>query len=559
MRPLDPRLLRLSRPARRYLILTVAVGLATAVLVLLLAWTVATAVARAQLGHAHLSDLRTPIGVLLVVILLRAALSGVQETAGHRAGARVKSHLRAAVLERASEPGWRSPVSTGAQATLVTRGIDALDGYVAKFLPQLVLACIIPVVVLVQISLVDWVSGVVVAVTLPLVPVFMVLIGLQTQKHTERHWRSLSVLASHFLDVTAGLPTLKVFGRARAQAAEIDRVGNEHRTATMGVLRIAFLSAFVLELVASLSVAVVAVGVGLRLLDGRLDLRTALVVLILAPEAYLPIRNVGAAFHSSTEGLTAANEVFALLESPSEPARSTVLPDLSAARVTVTGVRVSGDDRGDDRLALASLVLEPGETVAVTGGSGSGKSTLLAVLLGACRPAEGAVLVGDRDLADIDTATWQERVAWLPQRALLFTGTLGENVRMGEPDATDSQVTAALAAAAADFVAGLPHGLETSLGEGGAGLSAGERQRVALARVILRIRRRNCVLVLLDEPTAHLDGATETRVVQSLMDVCANRTTVVATHRPAPASVADHVYPMGAAPQRPRATAAVIS
>ena len=547
MRPLDPRLLRLSRPARRYLALTVAVGLATAGLVLVLAWTVATAVARAQVGDANIADLRTPLAALLAVVVLRAALSGVQETAGHRAGAQVKSHVRAAVLARAAEPGWRSSVSTGAQATLVTRGIDALDGYVAKFLPQLVLACIVPVVVLVQIAFVDWISGVLIAITLPLVPVFMVLIGLHTQRRTARQWRSLSVLASHFLDVTAGLPTLKVFGRARVQAAEIARVGDAHRSATMRVLKVAFLSAFVLELVASLSVAVVAVGVGLRLLDGRLDLRTALVVLILAPEAYLPIRNVGAAFHASTEGLAAANEVFALLESPAEPTRSTVLPDLATACLAATGVRVSGTDRADDRLALDSLVLHPGQTVAVTGGSGSGKSTLLAVLLGTCRPDEGVVRVADRDLADIDTATWQERVAWLPQRPLLFAGTLADNVRLGEPHATDAQVRKALSAASADFLGNLPDGLETLLGDHGAGLSAGERQRLALARVILRIRSRDCGLVLLDEPTAHLDGATEALVVQSLNAVCAGRTTVIATHRPAPAAVADHVYPLGAA------------
>jgi thiol reductant ABC exporter CydD subunit len=547
MRPLDPRLLRLSRPARRYLALTVAVGIATAALALVLAWTVATALARTQLDHADLADLRVPLAVLLAVVLARAALSGLQETAGHRAGARVKTHLRAAVLARAAEPGWRSPVSTGAQATLVTRGIDALDGYVAKFLPQLVLACVVPVVVLVQIAVIDWVSGVIIAVTLPLVPVFMVLVGLHTQKSTVRQWRSMSVLAGHFLDVTAGLPTLKVFGRARAQSAEIARVGNAHRSATMRVLRIAFLSAFVLELVASLSVAVVAVGVGLRLLDGRLDLRTALVVLILAPEAYLPIRNVGSAFHASTEGLAAANEVFVLLESPSEPVGSTVLADQANARVTLTDIVVSGGERSDNRLAVASLDLEPGKTVAVTGDSGSGKSTLLALLLGAVRPDGGVIMVAGRDLADIDVATWQERVAWLPQRPLLFAGTLADNVRLGEPDASDAEVASALAAAAADFVDELPDGLQTLLGDNGAGLSAGERQRIALARVILRIRRRDCTVVLLDEPTAHLDGATEARVVLALAAACADRTTVVATHRQAPAAAADHVHPLGIA------------
>jgi thiol reductant ABC exporter CydD subunit len=551
MRPLDPRLLRLSGPARRYLALTVAVGIATAGTALVLAWTVATALARTQFDHADLADLRVPLAVLLAVVLLRAALSGVQETAGHRAGARVKSHLRAAVLARAAEPGWHSPVSTGAQATLVTRGIDALDGYVAKFLPQFVLACIVPAVVLVQIAVVDWVSGVIIAVTLPLVPVFMVLVGMHTQRSTARQWRSMSVLAGHFLDVTAGLPTLKVFGRARAQSAEIERVGNTNRTATMRVLRIAFLSAFVLELVASLSVAVVAVGVGLRLLDGRIDLRTALVVLILAPEAYLPIRNVGSAFHASTEGLAAANEVFALLEAPGRPVRSAVLADQANAQITLTGIVVSGGERSDNRLAVSSLSLEPGQMLAVTGGSGSGKSTLLAVLLGACRPDAGVVMVADHNLSDIDVGTWQERVAWLPQRPLLFAGTLADNVRLGEPDASDAEVATALAGAAADFVDELPDGLQTRLGDNGAGLSAGERQRIALARVLLRIRRRDCTLVLLDEPTAHLDGATEARVVPALAEACADRTTVVATHRQAPAAAADHVFPLGVVGRAP--------
>jgi thiol reductant ABC exporter CydD subunit len=543
VRPVDPRLLRLSAPARRYLALTIAGGLATAGLVLGQAWLIAIAVSRAQLGGAALEELGALLVGLLAVIVARAGLAGVQETAGHRAGAQVKAQLREAVLRRSAQPAAATAGTTGGRAALVTRGIDALDGYFARFLPQVVLACIVPVVVLVQIAVVDWVSGLLIAVTLPLIPVFMVLVGMHTRAQTARQWRTLSVLAGHFLDVVAGLPTLKVFGRARAQAAEIARVSDEHRNATARVLRVAFLSALVLELAATLSVAVVAVGVGLRLLDGHLDLRTALVVLILAPEAYLPIRNVGASFHASAEGLAAADDIFAVLEAP-QPVRgaSVAVPDLSSAEVVLTDVAVQRPDADGHRLPRTSLIVKPGELVALTGRSGAGKSTLLGLLLANVSPDAGAILVGDVDLAALDPDVWRRQVAWLPQRPLLFAGSVADNVRLGEPDATDDEVALALRQASADFVSGLADGMHDPLGERGAGLSAGQRQRIALARVLLRVQRRDCGLVLLDEPTAHLDAATEGRVAAALAQALAGRTTVVATHRGAVAAVADRVH-----------------
>jgi thiol reductant ABC exporter CydD subunit len=552
VRPVDPRLLRISAPARSYLALTLAVGVATAGLVIAQAWLIATAVSRAHRGGVGLEGLGATLAVLLLVVLARAGLAGAQETAGHRAGARVKATLREAVLRRSAQPGGSSAGTTGARAMLVTRGVDALDGYFARFLPQVALACIVPVVVLVQIAVVDWVSGLLIALTLPLIPVFMVLVGLHTREQTARQWRTLSVLAGHFLDVVAGLPTLKVFGRARAQAAQIERVSDEHRSATARVLRVAFLSALVLELAATLSVAVVAVGVGLRLLEGRVDLRTALLVLILAPEAYLPLRNVGASFHASTEGLAAADDVFALLEKPlPEQGSSRALPDLSRAALVLTDVAVRRPDADGDRLPPTSLVVWPGELLAVTGHSGAGKSTLLGLLLARLSQDAGTIRVGGEgegegeggvELAELDPDAWRQEVAWLPQRPLLFAGTVADNVRFGEPGATDDEVALALHQVAADFVPGLPGGLQTVLGERGAGLSAGQRQRVALARVLLRVARRDCGLVLLDEPTAHLDSATEARVVTSLARALAGRTTVVATHRRAVASVAGRVH-----------------
>ncbi len=564
MRPLDPRLLRVSASARSYLALTVAVGLATAGLVIAGAWLIATAVSEAD-GFG----LGTTLALLLVVVLVRAVLAGVQETAGHRAGARVKATLREALLRRSTQDagsGGSGPSggssSTGGRAALATRGIDALDGYVARFLPQLVLACIVPIVVLVQIALIDWVSGLLIAITLPLIPVFMVLVGMHTREQTARQWRTLSVLAGHFLDVVAGLPTLKIFGRARAQVEQIAQVSDEHRSATSRVLRVAFLSALVLELAATLSVAVVAVGVGLRLLEGRLDLRTALVVLILAPEAYLPIRTVGASFHASAEGLAAADEVFAVLENPvlenpvlENPvlpwpgqASAPTAPDLSTANLVLSDVTVARPDTGGDRLPCTTLVVRPGELLAVTGRSGAGKSTLLGLLLASLPPSSGTIRVGGVELAALDLDAWRAGVAWLPQRPLLFAGTVAANVRFGEPDATDDEVARALRLSVADFVTGLPGGLHATLGERGSGLSAGQRQRIALARVVLRTVRRDCRLVLLDEPTAHLDSATEARVVAALVQALAGRTTVVATHRRSVAAAADRVHAMTGEP-----------
>jgi ABC-type transport system involved in cytochrome bd biosynthesis fused ATPase/permease subunit len=309
-------------------------------------------------------------------------------------------------------------------------------------------------------------------------------------------------------------------------------------------LRAAFLSSFVLELVATLSVAVVAVGVGLRLLDGRLDLRTALVVLILAPEAYLPVRAVGTAFHASAEGVAVLNQTFDLLaEQP--PARGDERSRAHGAVVLVAAaVGVRGDDRGW-RLPPTSLAVRAGDRVAVVGPSGSGKSTLVDLALGVATPDTGRLLVDGTDVARLDPAGWRARVAWLPQRPVLVAGTVADNVRLGEPGADDEEVRRALHAAGASFVERLPLGAATVLGEQGAGLSAGERQRVAVARLLLRIGRRDPALVLLDEPTAHLDGATEQWVTAALDAACAGRTTLLVTHRPAAAAWVDRLLHLG--------------
>jgi thiol reductant ABC exporter CydD subunit len=534
--PIDRRLLRLSPTTRRFLVRTALVGAAVGALVVAQAWLLADILDSAVTDGASAAALATPLALLLGVVATRAGLAYLQETAAERSAAQVKAQLRSAVLERAVLD--RPPHATASSrelATLVTRGVDALDGYFARFLPQLVLAVVVPVVVLVQIAVVDWVSGLLIAVTLPLIPVFMVLVGLHTRRATDRQWRTLAVLGGHFLDVVAGLATLKVFGRAKAQTATIHDVGDRYRQATNRVLRVSFLSAFVLELGATLSVAVVAVGIGLRLLHGEMGLHNALLVLVLAPEAYLPIRNLGAAYHASAEGLSAADEAFAVVDAPARvvSGRRRDVADLAQQVLRVDHVRVRPPDAAADTLREVSFTVRPGQTMVVTAPSGGGKSTLLAVLLGARRPDSGWVWVGSADLADIDPAEWRDTVAWLPQRPLLFAGTLAENVRFGEPDASDEEVSDALRAAMCDFVDARPGGEAVILGDAGAGLSAGQRQRVALARVLLRVARRNCRLVLLDEPTAHLDVATERQVVAALGAALMGRTVVIATHRPA--------------------------
>ncbi|PCG83480.1 ABC transporter [Streptomyces sp. WZ.A104] len=538
MKPIDPRLLRYARATRLFLAAVVGLGLVGALLVIAQAMLIAEIVVGGFEGGLTVTDLRTPLLLLAAVALGRALVAWLTELAAHRASAAVKSELRGRLLERAARlgPDWLNGQRTGSLVALATRGIDALDDYFARYLPQLGLAVVVPVAVLARIVTEDWVSAAIIVVTLPLIPLFMILIGWATQARMDRQWQLLSRLSGHFLDVVAGLPTLKVFGRAKAQAESIRAITSDYRRATLRTLRIAFLSSFALELLATLSVALVAVTIGMRLVHGELDLYTGLVVLILAPEAYLPIRQVGAQYHAAAEGLSAAEEIFTVLETePPAPGTGDVPATL---RLELAEVTVRHEGRAAPSLDAASLTVEPGETVALVGPSGVGKSTLLNVVLGFARPDEGRVRVGGRDLADLDPERWRSRIAWVPQRPHLFAGTIAENVRLARPGADDEAVLTALRDAGAyDFVAALPDGMRTELGEDGAGLSAGQRQRLALARAFLADRP----LLLLDEPTASLDGESEAGIVDAVRRLAAGRTVLLVVHRPALLAVADRV------------------
>ncbi|MEU4765484.1 thiol reductant ABC exporter subunit CydD [Actinosynnema sp. NPDC023794] len=459
---------------------------------------------------------------VVAVVLVRGGVVWGGRVVTQRFAMSMKAALRKRVL-RGSSGSCGSPGSSGSVATLVVKGVDAVEPYFAGYLPQVVVAAVVPVAVVARLSFADLTSAVVVLVTLPLVPVFAALVGGHTRDRARAQWAGLAVVGGHFLDVVRGLGTLKVFGRAAAQAATVRAMAGAHAAATMRTLRVAFLSALVLELVATLSVALVAVPVGLRLLHGGVTVQVALLVLLLAPEAYLPLRAAGSQFHASAEGLAVLEAV------PGAPARTEVggvrAPDLRTAEIVVERVVVRYPGR--EALGAMSLRIAAGERVGLVGPSGVGKSTLLAVLMGFVAPASGRVLVDGVDLREVDRESWLRQVAWVPQRPTLFPGTVGENIALGS--------SGDVGTAAAEM--GLAHLVDAEHP-----LSSGERQRVALARALARDDAR---MLLLDEPTSRLDGGTEDAVLQATRRLASGRTAVVVAHRPVMLGEVDRVVAFG--------------
>ncbi|WP_406243676.1 thiol reductant ABC exporter subunit CydD [Streptomyces anulatus] len=554
MKPVERRLMRELPVLRRHMTYSTALSLLGAGTVVAQAVLLATVLADGFAGRPFRS---APLVALGAVMALRALLAWARGALAQLAAAEAKRTLRDRIAERLRQTGPQGLADRrhGETITLLTRGLDALDPYVVGYLPTKAAVAVVPLAVVGWLLWTDWSSALIIIVTLPLIPVFGALVGMHTARRTARQWRLLATLGGHFLDVVAGLPTLRAFGRERHQARVVGEMADAHRRATMRTLRVAFLSSLVLETVATLSVAMVAVPVGLRLLGGGTDLRTALVVLFLAPEAYLPLRAAGAAFHDSAEGITVAERVFAILDEDG------VRPPRSAARVPAPGARtahlrldrvtVHYADRAEPALRDLSLSVAPGEHVALVGPSGVGKSTLLALLLGFVRPDSGRVTVDGADLADLDPDSWHAQVAWVPQRPHLFAASVAENIRLGRPDASDAEVRRAARAASADlFVEELPLGYDTPLGEHGAGLSAGQRQRIALARAFLK----DAPVLLLDEPTAHLDSGSEAAVTRATARLIRGRTSIVVAHRTGLLPHADRIVTVRAgslAPTRP--------
>ena len=573
MKPFDPRLLRYARAARGILIVGALLGLVRTAAILAWSWCIAQALTtlilpviggaggssgRVGEGAMGLADLPLLVAGAAAAVLVRSAATWGMDTLAARGAVRVKSELRGAALD-ALDAG--SPLRDGRRTesqltTALGRGLDALDGYFSGYVPQLVLTAIATPLLVAAVLWADPVSGITVLIVFPIIPVFMILIGLATQAVQDRQWSQLQRLSSSFLDAVSGLATLKIFGRERRQTARLTRETDEYRTRTMRVLRVTFLSGFVLDLAGTFSIALVAVTVGTRLVAGEFPLGLGLFVLLLLPEVFIPIRQVGAAFHASTEGLAASGEVFAIIDeaavsapgpvaaspharrSPAASADATESA-LSASTLPFADAPVTGDAGlvldgvsivrgGREVVGPVSFEVRPGEVVALAGPSGAGKSSLVAATLGFISPAAG-------------TVERPSDIAWAGQRPGLLQGTIGENVSLGDPSPDESFVRRALDSA------GLPDFTpDYRLGASGAGVSGGQAQRIAVARALYRAWTRAGAALVLDEPTSALDAASEARVCEAMRhEASAGRAVLVVSHRAAVLGAADRVVRIG--------------
>ena len=552
--------MRYARSARRYIAATTVAGIVTAALVVAQAFLISKAVSSVVSDGSGPASIRMLVAALSGVVMARALVVLLQEIHAHRSATGTIIELRRLVLEHAARlgPRWQALHGAGT-ATLLTRALDDLEPYFTRYLPQLVLAATVtPATVLVLITQ-DWPAAVAVVCTLPLIPVFMILIGRMTQSVSQERLRAMQVLGDQVLDLISGLPTLKALGREQGPAEQVRALGRSYRRTTMSTLRIAFLSGAVLEFITTLSVAIIAVEIGFRLVAGRLDLFTGLLVLMVAPEVYQPLRQVGFQFHASANGVAAAESVFEVLETP-VPERGTLpAPDLRTAGIELDAISVAA--RGTWAPAGLSATIRPGGLVALIGQSGAGKTTATQILLGLMPADRGHVRIvpdsghapqgGPVNLSEIDPATWWEQIAWVPQRPTITPGTVLDNVAPGASvcDGVPNELAEAARATGFDeVVATLPQGWETTVGSGGAGLSVGQRQRLALTRALYS----TAPLVVMDEPTAHLDAASETHVLTAVRALHASgRTVVVIAHRPALIALAEQAVVVESRPMQP--------
>ncbi|MBN1680452.1 MAG: thiol reductant ABC exporter subunit CydD [Anaerolineae bacterium] len=553
---LDKRLLHLLRGERAALAITVSLGLAAGILLVLQAYFLSQTVSRVFLDGASLHAVRGLLVGLLIVGIARAGMLWGSETAAATSAAHIKTALRERLFAHliALGPAHTRREHTGELAHTVVGGIDELDAYFSQYIPQLALAALIPLTMLILIAPIDLLSGIVLLVTAPLIPFFMILIGSMADTLTRRQFTQLSRLGAHFLDVLQGLTTLKLFGRSREQSQTIARISDQFRDATMNVLRVAFVSALALEMLSTLSTAIIAVEIGLRLLYGHMQFEDAFFVLILAPEFYLPLRLLGTRFHAGMSGAAAAARLFDILAIPApETASTRVMQPMTDGDIRFENVFYvySDGNHASERPALngVSFTITPGQKVALVGLSGSGKSTVIQLMQRFIEPSAGHITVSGQPLHDIPADAWRDRIAWVPQRPYLFNASVADNIRLGRPDALlDAVIHAAQQAHADAFIRDLPAGYDTRIGERGARLSGGQAQRLALARAFLR----NAPLLIMDEATANLDPHTEQLIQASIRALMHNRTALIVAHRLNTVQDADHIVVL----DRGRVTAA---
>lgn len=528
------------------LTLTIALGWGGGILTIVQAWFLAQVVNDVFLGGQTREAVLPLLGILLGALLLKSAFIWGADVSANVVAQTVKADLRARLLKHlaALGPAYTGGERTGELSTAAVEGIEQLDAYFSQYLPAIVLAASIPLTILLVVFPIDLLTGLVFILTAPLIPFFMVMIGKAAEALTKRQYTSLSRLSSHFFDVLQGLSTLKTLGQARGQAQVIGQFSERYRDMTMQVLRVTFLSALALELLATLSTAIVAVEIGFRLLYRNMEFLPAFFLLVLAPDFYQPLRNLGLRFHAGMSGVTAATRIYEILDTP--------LPTVDRGQGTVVASTVYGQPftvrfdavsftyptRATPALDNVSVEIPSGKMTALVGPSGSGKSTLVSLLLRFIAPQSGQIRVGETPLEQILPDLWREQIAWVPQNPYLFSDTLANNLRLARPDASEADLlTACQRARLEEFIAELPDGLETEIGERGARLSGGQAQRLALARAFLK----DAPLLILDEPTSSLDPALEAQLEASFRELTRGRTVLVIAHRLATIRQADQV------------------
>jgi ATP-binding cassette subfamily C protein CydD len=564
---MDKRLFAEAKTARLAFMLTIGLSIVHALVILLQAFLLSRTIHYIFLQGQTLDDVIPYLVGLLITVAVRAVVNGINDYAASQIAISVKEDLRQRLVNHMIQlgPAYTKGERSGELVLAATEGIEALDAYFKDYLPGLFTAVLIPVVILFVVFPIDWLTFIVLLVTAPLIPFFMALIGMAAGKVARRNYMAMGRMSAHFMDILQGITTLKLFNRSRHQIQTIARITDNFRETTMGVLRVAFLSAFTLELLATLSVAVVAVEIGLRLIAGTMAFEQALFLLVIAPEFYLPLRALGVKFHAGTEGAAAATRIYEVLETPL-PQKTTAIatvPDnlhirFEGVGFTYATARLIGDEESDDsahdddpsetsqeRPALENIDLQlpVGQRVALVGASGGGKSTVANLLLGFIQPTTGNILVDDTDLQMIPLNTWRKKIAWVPQSPYIFNTSIAENIRVGRQDATLAEVqNAAQHARVHDFIMSLPDGYETIVGERGSRLSGGQAQRIAIARAFLK----DAPIIILDEATSNLDPDTESQIETALEELLAGRTALVIAHRLNTIFKSDHIIVMDA-------------
>jgi ATP-binding cassette subfamily C protein CydD len=539
-----------SRSARGAIVRTAAVGWLAGLAVIGQAFFLSRIIQGAFIEGRHLQGMTGAFAALAASFILRAILIWLREVSAFAAGEKVRTAVRLRMLDQlaARGPAFTRGEQTGALSSVLMEPVEVLQDFYALYLPQLALVVLLPLTIASVVLPLSWAAGGLLLATAPLIPLFTILVGMGAENISQRHFQALARMSAHFLDVLQGLTTLKLFGRSREEAERIGRVSADFRRRTMSVLQVAFLSSAVLEFFTSLSIALVAVYLGMSYLGyfsfgtyGRpLNLVDGLFILLLAPEFFLPLRELGAHYHARAQALGAAEQIRGVLEGPILHLSGGTLRPETAAGIRIQGrnLHVAYDNGRRPALKGISLDLAPDRCTTLVGGSGAGKSTLVFLLLGFIRPDRGGIFINGVPLADIETRWWQRQVGWIGQHPSLFRGTIRDNLRMGRPEAGDAEILAAAQAAGVlKFADRLPRGLDTPVGEQGVGLSRGEAQRVALGRVFLK----NAPVLLLDEPCSGLDAETEELVTDAIESLQAGRTVMTVTHRLADIHRADHL------------------